>query len=187
MKTPPLALLAISLFFTLVLMSARISEALFQRVVPMAAFSLSELKTYSKQHFQNEDFTSVEDATLTANPDSTTFQFPQQFMLYNRSMLKHPIGLITYRATVELKEEKLRYSADSVYFQSYSRNRYSRYVPDNIPPVPLERWQQTWQDKESERYTAQIETTLETHLQELIDAIQQQKANQINATNLEAW
>ena len=168
-------------------MSARTSEMLFQRVAPMAAFSLSELKTYTHHYFQTEEYSAVEEPTLTANPDSSSFQFPQQFMLYNRSVLKHPVGLVTYRATVDLKEEKIRYSADSVYFQSYSRNRYSRYVPDNIPPVPLKKWEGTLQEKQSERYNAQIETTLETHLQQIIDALEQKKTTRENNSNLEAW
>lgn len=187
MKTWSLTLFVISAAFSTLLMGAQMSEVLFQRVVPMATFSLSNLKTYTQQHFQNEEYTSVDEPVLEVNADSTSFQFPQQFMLYNRSMLKHPIGLVTYRATVDLKEEKIRYSVDSVFFQSYSRNRYSRYVPDSKPPLSLKEWKQTWQEKEGDRFAAQIEATIENHLQGLIKAIQQQKTDQVNATNLEAW
>jgi len=177
MRTQLSALLTSSLLLAPLLTIAQTSEILFQRVAPMAEFSLSELQTYTQHYFQNEEYSAVVNPVLIANPDSTSFRFPRQFMLYNHSTLRHPVGLVTYRATVDLEEKQIRYSADSIFFQSYSRNRYSRYVPDNIPPVSFERWQPTWQEKQSEDFNAQIETVLEAHFQEIIDVLEQKKSH----------
>ncbi len=185
MKTRWLAFIVVVLIVSLA--SAQLDQLYFHRVVPMTAFSLSQLRTSTYQYFQSEDYSQSKDSTLTINTDSTSFQYPQQFMLYNRSALKHPIGLLTYQSTVDLKEEKLRYVADSVYVQNYTRNRYSRYVADNEPPQPLSTWLQQWRDKQQTRLEQQIQESLEGQLQQLVNSLQQQKAEQTNATNLEDW
>lgn len=185
MKTRWLSCLVVVLVIFLV--SVQLNQSYFQRVVPMTAFSLSQLKSYTNQHFQSEGYTQSEDSTLIVGADSASFQYPQQFMLYNRSALKHPVGLLMYQATVELKEEKIRYSADSIFVQNYIRNRYSRYVADNKSPQPLSEWQQRWRDKQQDRLNQQIEKSFEEQLQQVIDAIQQQKIEQVNVTNLEDW
>ncbi|MEQ9439181.1 MAG: hypothetical protein RIG62_09030 [Cyclobacteriaceae bacterium] len=168
-------------------MSVRPAPVPFQKVVPMPAFSLSQLRSYSQRYFQHEDFMEDSEPLYTANADSTSFQYPQQFMVYNRSALKHPVGSITYRATIDLKDEKIRFTTDSVYFLPYVRNRYSRYVPENSPPMPLSEWQQQWSGKQGERFQTQIETKLEEHLQAFVVYVQEQKETQVNAKKLENW
>ncbi|WKN40898.1 hypothetical protein [Tunicatimonas pelagia] len=167
--------------------SAQLNQVYFQQVVPMTAFSLTQLKSYTQQYFQSEDYTQSEDSALVISVDSTSFRFPQQFMLYNRSALKHPVGLLTYRATVDLKEGKLRYAADSIYVQNYTRNRYSRYVADKNSPQLLSEWLPKWRDKQQDQLEEQIQASLEDQLQQLVDALHRQKTEQINAANLEDW
>ena len=86
-----------------------------------------------------------------ANADSTQFTYESDFLLYNRKAVKHPIGEITYRTTIHLKEGKYRYTADSAYFQEYRRNRYSRYVPSRQPAVAWETVRTELSDKEQQR------------------------------------
>ena len=174
----------LAVLLTLLLSSSQLNETYFQQVVPMTAFSLSQLQDYTKQYLKSEEYTSVDDAILVANADSTMFQYPQQFMLYNRSVLKHPLGLVSYQATIDLKEEKFRYSADSVYVQNYIRNRYSRYVADNKAPRPFSEWKTRWAKKQQARLEEQIHEGIEAHLQQVVDALQQQKADQANTTRL---
>ncbi len=97
-----------------------------------------------------------------ANADSTQFTFSADFLLYNRKAVKHPTGQVTYRTTIDLKEGKYRYTADSAFFQEYRRNRYSRYVPSRRAPVAWEQAQSTFSDKERQRVRQTLHVRFES-------------------------
>ena len=103
-----------------------------------------------------------------ANVDSTTFTFDSDLLLYNRKAVKHPLGEVTYRTTIDLKVGKYRYTADSAYFREYRRNRYSRYVPSRRPPVAWERAQLELSEKEQQR----VYRTFNTRFQALRNFMQ---------------
>ncbi len=96
-----------------------------------------------------------------ANADSTQFTFTDNFLLYNRKAVKHPLGQLTYRTIVDLKEGKYRYTADSAFFREYRRNRYSRYVPSRHSAVAWEQANVNLSDKEQQRVHQTLEARFE--------------------------
>lgn len=171
----------------IVLMSYTSQVTDFQKVVSLPTFSLTQLRSFSLSYLTGEQFTDRHQHSFRANADSTTFTYQEEFMVYNRSVLKHPVGKVSYRATLDLKEEKIRYSSDSVFFREYFRNRYSRYVPANKPPITLGDWKRQWTGKQPKQFQSQLESSMEKHLQDLISHIRLTKETKANDQKLENW
>ena len=142
------ALLLVFLLFTI---AATLPFALFQEVVETPTHPLTNLQQYTKQYLDE----TAEDQ-WQANADSSHFTAENDLLLYNRQGVKHPIGQVTYRITIDLKEGKYRYTVDSAFFQAYERNRYSRYVPARGASVPYEQAKLTFASKERARYEKQL-------------------------------
>lgn len=181
-----LSLVCATLLVTLV--GFQLSSTYLQKVVPMPTFTLPELRSYAQDYFQSEAFTDThDDTTFLISNDSSSYQFHSQSMIYNRSVLKHPVGQITYRTTIDLKEEKIRFTTDSVYFLEYTRNRYSRYVPVNTSPIPLSDWEESWSRNESQKFPVQLEAAINEHHQAFVHFLEKKKDIQQNTVKLENW
>ncbi len=135
---------------------------LYQEVVT-AVQSVEQLRQGTVQYLEalDDEKPKKQRGRWQANADSTQFTFVDEFLLYNRKAVKHPLGEVIYRTTVDLKEGKYRYTADSAFFQEYRRNRYSRYVPSRHSPVAWEQVQPTFSDKEQQR----VHQTLDARFQ----------------------
>ena len=160
------------------------SAPVYQEVVE-AGVPLAELRRSTIAYLQaaDQEKSKRHRNQWRANADSTQFTFDSDFLLYNRKAVKHPIGQVTYRTTVDLKEGKYRYTADSAFFQEYHRNRYSRYVPSRRHPVAWEQAQLELSEKEQQR----AYRTLDTQFQALQSFIQAhiQMANATPTTDQE--
>ena len=162
-----------SLLFALlgVLTSASVSVSpLYQEVINTPAQSVEQLRSATKQYLTtvDDEKPKKQRGKWRANADSTRFTFTTDFLLYNRRAVKHPLGQLTYRTTLELKEGKYRYTADSAFFQEYRRNRYSRYVPSRHAPVAWAQAQLALSDKEQQR----VRQALDTHFQSFREFVQ---------------
>lgn len=124
----------------------------YQEIVA-AELPLAELRrgTVAYLHAVDNEKPKRQRGEWQANADSTQFTYESDFLLYNRKAVKHPIGEITYRTTIDLKDGKYRYTADSAYFQAYRRDRYSRYGPSRGPAVAWETVRPELSDKEQQR------------------------------------
>lgn len=142
---------ALLLFILLLTIAATLPFALFQEVVEAPTHPLTNLRQYTKLYL-NE---TAEDQ-WQANTDSSQFTAENDLLLYNRRSVKHPVGQITYRITIDLKEGKYRYTVDSAFFKAYERDRYSRYVPARGPAVPYEKAKLTFASQERARYEKQL-------------------------------
>ena len=149
---------ALSCLFSVLLTSTTtpLSVPVYQEVVTVAERSIAQLRNVTVQYLQavDKEKPKKQRGQWQANPDSTQFTFCGDFLLYNRKTVKHPLGEITYRTTIDLKEGKYRYTADSVFFQAYQRNRYSRYVPSRQPAVAWPQAQVGFSEKEQQRVLA---------------------------------
>lgn len=79
--------------------------------------------------------------------------------------VKNPAGEVSFRFRVDVKHEKLRYTMDSIWFQSWRKDRYGRYHPDDEPvPVVTEdfRFSRTVLKKIRTQLTAYIDDVLWT-------------------------
>ena len=116
---------------------------LYQEVVTTTGQPVDQLRLFTQQYLAALDDSKPkrQRGEWRANADSTTFTYDSDLLLYNRKTVKSPLGELTYRTTIELKEGKYRYTADSAFFQPYRRNRYSRYVPSREPAIPWEQAQ----------------------------------------------
>ena len=116
---------------------------LYQEVVSTTGQPIDQLRLFTKQYLEalDEEKPKRQRGEWQTNADSTTFTFDSDLLLYNRKTIKSPLGELTYRTTIELKEGKYRYTADSAFFQPYRRNRYSRYVPSREPAISWEQAQ----------------------------------------------
>ena len=119
------------------------TNLLYQEVVSTNGQSVDQQRVFTKQYLValDKDKPKRQRGEWQANADSTTYVFDSELLLYNRKTVKSPLGALTYRTTIELKEGKYRYTADSAFFQPYRRNRYSRYVPSREPATPWEQAQ----------------------------------------------
>ena len=136
-----------------VLSSASVSVSPLYQEVVTAVQSVGQLRKGTVHYLEAlyEKKSKKQRGQWQANTDSTQFVFTADFLLYNRKAVKHPLGQITYRTTIDLKEGKYRYTADSAFFQEYRRNRYSRYVPSRRSPVAWEQAVASFSDKEKQR------------------------------------
>lgn len=150
-----LAMLRSSVLFVLVgiLSSASVSVSPLYQEVVTAVQSVEQLRSGTVQYLEALDNEKLKKqrGKWQANADSTQFTFTADFLIYNRKAVKHPLGEVTYRTTVDLKEGKYRYTADSAFFQAYRRNRYSRYVPSRQSAVAWAQAQANLSDKERQR------------------------------------
>lgn len=157
-----LAMLRSSLLLVLVgtLTSASVSIVPLYQEVVTAVQSVDQLRKGTITYLEalDEEKPKKQRGQWQANADSTQFTFTADFLLYNRKAVKHPLGQLTYRTTVDLKEGKYRYTADSAFFQEYRRDRYSRYVPSRASPVAWEQAQPTLSDKERQRIHQVLDT-----------------------------
>ena len=147
-----------------VLTGASISiSPLYQEVVT-AVQSVDQLRHGTVQYLEalDDEKPKKQREQWQANADSTQFVFTADFLLYNRKAVKHPLGQITYRTTIDLKEGKYRYTADSAFFQEYRRDRYSRYVPSRRSAVAWERAVTNFSDREKQRIRQTLATRFET-------------------------
>ena len=142
------ALLSFILLFTI---AATLPFALFQEVVEAPTHPLTNLRQYTKLYLDE----TAEDQ-WQASADSSQFIAQNDLLLYNRQSVKHPVGQVTYRITIDLKEGKYRYTVDSAFFRAYERNRYSRYVPTRGAAIPYEEAKLTFPSKERSRYEKQL-------------------------------
>ena len=145
------------------LVGATVLSPLYQEVVTAPAQSVEQLRSATKQYLAalDKEKPKKQRGQWQANADSTQFAFADEFLLYNRKAVKHPLGQITYRTTIDLKEGKYRYTADSAFFQEYQRNRYSRYVPSRRSPVAWEQAAINFSDKEQQRIRQTLEARFE--------------------------
>ena len=152
----PLVLFAIALISA----TKPLNTPVYQEVVTVAERSVSQLQTGAIHYLQalDEEKRKKQRGKWRANADSTQFTFDSNFLLYNRKTVKHPLGEITYRTTIDLKEGKYRFTADSVFFQPYRRDRYSRYVPSRQPAVSWWQAQSDFSEKEKQRVLASLST-----------------------------
>lgn len=136
----------------------------YQEVVTVAELSLSQLRsnTVAYLHVLDQEKRKKHRGEWQADTDSTQFTFNSNFLLYNRKTVKHPLGEITYRTTIDLKEGKYRYTADSVFFQEYRRDRYSRYVPSRRPASSWLEVQSDFSEKEKQRVLASLSTRFQS-------------------------
>ena len=147
--------------------TAPMSIPVYQEVVTVAEQSLDQLQGNTKRYLQalDKEKRKKQRGQWQANTDSTAFMFDSNFLLYNRKTVKHPLGEIAYRVTIDLKEGKYRYTADSVFFQSYRRNRYSRYVPSRQPATAWSKAQLDFSEKERQRVLASLDAQFQTFKQ----------------------
>ena len=146
-------LLLLSLVTVVLVAAIQPVNSLLQEVVAVDELPLAELRRSTVAYLRaaDEEKPKRQRGQWRANADSSTFTYEADFLLYNRKAVKHPIGEVTYRSTINLKEGKYRYTADSAYFQEYRRNRYSRYVPSRSRPVAWEQAKQQLSEKEQQR------------------------------------
>ena len=145
------------------LVGATVLSPLYQEVVTAPAQSVEQLRSATKQYLAalDKEKPKKQRGQWQANADSTQFTFADEFLLYNRKAVKHPLGQVTYRTTIDLKEGKYRYTADSAFFQEYRRDRYSRYVPSRRSPVAWEQAVASFSDKEQQRVHQTLEARFE--------------------------
>lgn len=153
-----------------ILTSARVSVSPLYQEVVTAVQSVEQLRRGTVQYLEtlDDEKPKKQRGKWQANADSTQFTFEDDFLLYNRKAVNHPLGEVTYRTTVDLKEGKYRYTADSAFFQEYRRDRYSRYVPSRRSPVAWEQAQTALSDKERRR----VHQTLDTRFQSFREFMQ---------------
>ena len=162
------------------------SAPVYQEVVEVGELPLAELRrsTIAYLRAADEEKPKRQRKQWHADADSSTFTYEGTFLLYNRKAVKHPIGEVTYRTTIDLKQGKYRYTADSAYFQEYRRNRYGRYVPSRSRPVAWEQARQPLSEKEQQRAYRALTTRFQA-LQHFVQA-HIQVANATPTTN-EEW
>ena len=150
----------IVLFLLLTSATIPLNAPVYQEVVTVAELSLDQLRNNTVAYLcaLDEEKRKKQRGKWKANADSTQFIFDCNFLLYNRKTVKHPLGEVTYRTTIDLKEGKYRYTADSVFFQEYRRDRYSRYVPSRQPAVSWLEVQSDFSEKEKQRVLVSLST-----------------------------
>ena len=161
----------------------------YQEVVEVGELPLAQLRQHTVAYLEavDKEKPKRQRGQWQANADSTQFFFTDDFLLYNRKSVKHPVGAITYRTTIDLKAGKYRYTADSAYFKKYDRNRYSRYVPSRGPAVV---WKQAQLDLSAKEQQHALHT-LDSRFQSLRDfvraRVQQTLALPVASDTVEAW
>ncbi len=142
---------------------AAVLGPLYQQVVTTPAQSVVQLRRATKQYLAalDKEKPKKQRGQWHANADSTQFTFTADFLLYNRKAVKHPLGQITYRTRIDLKQGKYRYTADSAFFHEYQRNRYSRYVPSRRAAVAWEQAVVSFSDKEQQRVHQTLDARFE--------------------------
>lgn len=150
----------IVLFLLLTSATTLLNAPVYQEVVTVSEQSLGQLRNNTVAYLRalDEEKRKKQRGKWQAGTDSTQFTFDSNFLLYNRKTVKHPLGEVTYRTTINLKEGKYRYTADSVFFQEYRRNRYSRYIPSRQPAVSWLEVQSDFSEKEKQRVLAILST-----------------------------
>ena len=53
---------------------------------------------------------------------------PEELLVYSTGIAKHPLGLLRYDYVIDIKNNKYRYTFDSVVYIPYKRNRYGKFV-----------------------------------------------------------
>ena len=174
---------ALLLSFLLSTIAATLPFALFQEVVETPAHPLTNLRHYTKLYLDE----TAEDQ-WQVNADSFEFTAQNDLLLYNRQSVKHPVGQVTYRLTIDLKEGKYRYTVDSAFFQAYERNRYSRYVPARGAAVPYEEAKLSFDTKERAQYEKQLLEKISSRFQSFQSFVVSQNATPIPpAATSEDW
>ena len=74
------------------------------------------------------------------------------FYVYRLGSLKKAIaGAVEYDITLELKNDKYRYTISNFLFNEYKKNRYGKSEPIKGKYIPLEREASSWNKKEWEK------------------------------------
>lgn len=136
----------------------------YREVVEAEACSLDQLRRGTVAYLEavDQEKPKRHRGQWRANADSTQFVYDSDFLLYNRKSVKHPLGEITYRTTIDLKEGRFRYVADSAFFQQYRRDRYSRYVPARNASVAWEQARPNFSKKEQQRVFIALDTRFQS-------------------------
>jgi len=72
--------------------------------------------------------------------------------VYRLDSLKKAIaGAVEYDITLELKNDKYRYTISNFLFNEYKKNRYGKSEPIKGKYIPLEREASSWNKKEWEK------------------------------------
>ena len=171
--------------FVLFTNAATSPTPLYQEVVATAGQSVDQLRSHTQHylHALDQEKRKKQRQQWQANADSTTFTFDTHFLLYNRKTVRHPLGEITYRTTIDLKAGKYRYTADSVFFQAYRRDRYSRYVPSRQPAVAWSEALPDFSAKERQR----VLVFLRTQFQAFKECMQAQSQPQAPSPTANNW
>jgi hypothetical protein len=137
---------------------------LYQEVVPMNGYPASLLYGNARNFMQELSVRADRSKYYSEQEDSLTVYNRGSFGMSNMYTIgKRTDGIVIFDMTVEVKEEKFRYTISNFQYREFERNRYGKFVPANKRDIPLERLPSGLQKKQWE---ANLEKT-----DELIQAL----------------